>query len=965
MTALEFLRLVWPEQGYYCLAFPREPSGFSHAVFDNVEDAARYVEKVKGDRNVYFATHSLIEERIWNKQKHKDKTTKQWVAGWSVRLKTNMRYGRNFFFDVDVGKTKENYQTQAEAFTAIKSFVKTCKLPRPTIVSSGNGLHIHWTVDSDLSSNSEWLTQAERLKQLAVYYKLRVDLTKTTDTSTVLRVPDTFNIKKGLKLKVELLYEGTVVTPRVWSKRLEDALDDIDIEPAAEVLPADGLAPNITREAARNLRPPSADLVFEVCPQLQRIKAADGDLREPEWYAALGALQFAEDGRKVCHAISRGHPSYEPGYVDDKIDRWPAGPTSCQKLALSCDAEHASICAACPHVGKGVGPISIARQLEKAPPPVLEETIDGETVTRELPSPPSPYRRSKTGAIEIMVEGKNGNQFSETVHPFDLYPLSRVIDDEAETETQIWRVHLPHGKIKDISIPAATFVDDKALKIKLANNGIYTSRFDALRAYMSAYIQELQRRSASATQYTHLGWTNENTEFILPQGIIRSDGGLSPVSLGVIAETAKEFVFKRGSLEKQIELMKFFADPAYVTNQFYIAAGLASIIYCHTGHYGVIVHAAGDPGASKSTALATVASLFGPPGKYVVNGTREGATAQYRMTRMHLLSNLPFCLDEITHIGADVARNFAMDNTQQEMRGRLNPDGTPRASFSSDKSSITLTTANISLHGLLAQGNNAGTAASVRVFELPFEKLGVHKPYEVDAYLRDMKLNFGHVGEYFTRFCVKNNAKVAARVVATQVALEKEAEMTPDERFWFAAAASALTAVEVSNKIGLLDYSYIKMRKWLLEDQLPRLRGQVKEEARSVSPFALLTSYIANIHGDIVRVGSISDQIYHIPNNRLMGHYDVDTQKLDLLKEGFRVFCASKDQYSQPILRALIRDGLVMDMDKGVVLGRGTEAAAGRANCFSVNMHHPAIAGSEPVKQLLPANVVPMRGIKK
>ena len=743
-------------------------------------------------------------------------------------------------------------------------------------------------------------------------------------------------------------------------------MEAIDVDPLPELIADDELGSNVTRGALGGpLTPPSIDAVYEVCGQLRRMRAAPEQQRYQEWWAAMGALQFAESGRQVCHDFSKGYDGYDPDEVERRIDQWGAGPTSCAKLSLECGIEHADICRTCAHVGEHSGPISIARQLERAPAPRTEETIDGATVTRDLPNPPLPYKRSKSGAIEILMEGKNGQSYADLVHPYDIYPMDRVSNEEAETETQLWRAHLPHGRVKTFTIAASAFVDEKALRVRLANHGIYSSRFEKLKMYMSAYIQELQKRTALNVQYNSLGWTDDQTEFVLPNGRVLSDGSLVPVALGAVAEVSKDFIFKRGTLEKQVELMDFFLDQRYLANQFYIASSLGSILYHYTGHYGVIVHATGDSGASKSTAMFTGAAMWGRPDKYVVNGTENGATVHFRSTRMHLLSNLPFYLDEITHIAHDVAKNMAMDNTQSEVRGRLNSDGSPKKSYSSDKSSITLTSANISFHSLLAQHNQAGTASAVRVFELKFEKLGVHEPHQVHAYMRELKQNYGHIGEAFARFVVKNREKADRRVIETQDELERLGRMTPDERFWFSVSAANLVAIEAANRVGLLRYDFKLHKDWLLEDQLPRLRGNVKDEALATAPLTLLTDYLEIINGDIVKIGSKTDNVWHLPNNKLLGHYDVDKAELTLLKDGFRHFCATRGQYSQGILRQLLSEKVLGEFDVKRTLGAGTNLAKGQSTCFTVNMRHPSIASTETQEKLLPPNIIPMKRVRK
>ena len=68
MTPLEFLKCVWPDEGWYALATPT-PYGYSHAVFDTIEKAARFAERYGPEKDVFFCVHTLKQERLWNPKK--------------------------------------------------------------------------------------------------------------------------------------------------------------------------------------------------------------------------------------------------------------------------------------------------------------------------------------------------------------------------------------------------------------------------------------------------------------------------------------------------------------------------------------------------------------------------------------------------------------------------------------------------------------------------------------------------------------------------------------------------------------------------------------------------------------------------------------------------------------------------------------------------------------------------------
>jgi hypothetical protein len=91
----------------------------------------------------------------------------------------------------------------------------------------------------------------------------------------------------------------------------------------------------------------------------------------------------------------------------------------------------------------------------------------------------------------------------------------------------------------------------------------------------------------------------------------------------------------------------------------------------------------------------------------------------------------------------------------------------------------------------------------------------------------------------------------------------------------------------------------------------------------------------------------------------MLGHYNIATTEMVLLKEGFREYCDRRKLPSQAILRTLLGDGVVTSFDKQFTLGSGTDHAKGRAMCFIVDMAHPAIA-RVPVPQTIPPNITPL-----
>lgn len=966
MSPLEFLRAVWPSEGLYCIATPFPKKGYDHRVFETIEAAAAYVETIKTDKNVFYATHTLAEPKVWDPHHHKDKATKEWVGDWRVRVQTNMRSSCEFFFDLDVDEDDaDKYADQPAAINGLKSFVGHTGLPIPFIVSSGGGLHVHWIMDTEIPS-SEWITTAARLKQLAQYFGLKIDTTRTTDTASVLRVVGTFNCKKEPHRAVESGPLRPKVSFTVFKEKIDAALEGADISPqrpkgVASKLSklGDNLTPTFDRP------PPTMVSLLKACPQMARIAEEEStNADEPEWYAIAGVLKFVKNGRAKFHQISQGdrtgrtgHPPYDPDTVDAKFDQWQTGPASCIKLMDACSAPNQEICKRCPWLVKAKYPVVAAYLSESAPPPTVTEIIDDVSVEIEIVNPPLPWKRTRDGGVVYLAETKEGRQYERRVFNYDIYPLNRASNVGTETETQHWRVHLPHGEIRDMTIDASTFVDDKQLRSRLAGYGVYTSNFEELKSYMSAYIQELQKKMKTSEQHGHLGWIEDYTKFVMPDRIFNPDGTQTTAHLNKIAAESKEWIGKKGTLAKQVELMSFYKDKRYAPQQMFILSSLASVIYFMTGHHGIVVHAQGESGASKSSAIYTAAALWGIPKKYAINCTAKGATEMSRANTIGVLNNLPACLDEITGISDDSAKDFALGATQPGGRKRAKNDGTPRASLTGDnRSSIILSTANVSLQSLLANHNSAGVAGAVRVFEMTFTKsslLGVHTPMEADEYLLALFENYGHIGEHFIRVVTANLPKVKKAVLKYLRQLCIDGNVQGEERFWFAEAACALVAGDIAKTLGLLDYDLDYLRNWFLQFQLPFMRAFTTEQVSVNSPLTVLTDFLYHINGNTVVIETYDDRRDIVgvpvkPMGDLKAQFVKNTGVITVLKSAFVNYCMQKKRFSQEIIKDLAASGAIISASTKVVLGQGTDFHRARAECFTVNLNHPDLASLAP-----------------
>jgi hypothetical protein len=414
------------------------------------------------------------------------------------------------------------------------------------------------------------------------------------------------------------------------------------------------------------------------CAQMKRLALAKGNVTEPEWYhGVVGVGRFLEDGHRRVHQMSQGYPGYNEADTTSKIRQHELrkdattgrslGPTSCSKLAeVSTIGDEG--CVGCPFAGRVHGPIGAAKYKDPAPAPQVMELLSGiaEPVVVTIPDPPAPFVRLKGGGIAVYAEDADGNKVYNTIYEHDLFPIRRLSNLAQGLEQQVWHADLPRGESKDFTLDADMLYDTRKFVTAIANQGVYPHKgnIPGLQEYMVAYIAQLQkaRRRRRAAQPPRLD--RRLHALHLPRqnprlGRHRQARAAQRRRAARVGPRAQG-----GDINKQVELLRFYAHPAYRAHQFVVLAGLAAPIFFATGHHGVIVNASGDAGASKSTALYTAASFWGQPELYPINGTNNGATVRGRNERVATLANLPVCVDEITHMPAKDAVDLAMSITQ-------------------------------------------------------------------------------------------------------------------------------------------------------------------------------------------------------------------------------------------------------------------------------------------------------------
>jgi hypothetical protein len=367
--AIKFFRLILPDQGYYIAAIRRTTGGFKNEFASTLEDLWTIIENA--DRDGHAAYHACASF----KESHNDAPGVPQAQRRFGRTKRNVLGAKAFWLDLDAGPEK-SFPDVAAASDALAGFCRTLKLPTAIIVESGLGLHVYWPLQQTLDPET-WHSYASGLRKLCRQYGLKADPTRTADISSILRTPGTHNRKRSKAQKVECnlafleqiqpyaieqfkIFAANADMPRS-NKHTTAALALPDKIPEYLLRDKPPHIVSALQKQSKAYAPASGLQVAERCEQVRALRNSEGDLPEPQWYAALGVLAFCDDGDQLAHQWSSEDERYTEYETQERLDRLRQfGPTTCTKF----HGLDAAICENCTWWGKIKSPIQLGRECD-------------------------------------------------------------------------------------------------------------------------------------------------------------------------------------------------------------------------------------------------------------------------------------------------------------------------------------------------------------------------------------------------------------------------------------------------------------------------------------------------------------------------------------------------------------------------------------------------------------------------
>lgn len=850
MDADKFYGSVFPETGIRILA-----------VFKNgLENAPVHF--------FYDSNADLIEAAtLW------DGRARNVYHACAVYRTTDNRKGDNtaavkaLWLDLDVGPTKP-YATAKEAAQAVENFRLTIGLQPPHYVKSGGGIHAYFPFTRPVRPD-QWKRLAVTFAACLDCFGVQHDSSRTTDVSSILRVPGTGNYKTDPARKVKLLALGDEESAGEIFRKLQtyaDANSLIVEQPVAGKPEPNELIGNKTY-------PPShAERVVQHCPTLAQVESSGGDTEYEVWWRAIGVARHLVDGEAVADHWTRNRAATGHGKSDWRAINWSAGPTTCAEFS-----KHSAACKGCPHNGALTSPIKLGYDEQPviepitsaAPPLKVWEWVFADPKAVEMIC-----RATRTGVTDgkltMSVQQEDGTY--KHVSFCDRYwQVMRRVRGADNT----WKLEIAYAEYS--GKPPSTFL--------LSSSDVTSS--DKLRAAFSERELHIYQgtRGMQKTQemiryqqdllYGHeeeiatvpvMGWVTQNHtvngeltgDFVLGDTMLRPRQTTATVLLDQSIPLNLRADFRtKGTTDEWVALIdRVYNRPRAEPYQFAICAAFAApLVKLMPGDgawHGIPIVLTGSSGAAKTSTALVAMSIYAPPSVLKFNAAPPeggGDTLAAFAAKVGTLRNIPFIADEMTN--ADVER---MSNLMFMVANGKSKDRATTAGRLADNpyrwDVISICTGNENFHEKFKQLKHIDTkdAASLRCFEIPLEEADIRTIFgDVNRTTIDHDLigsQFGCVGRDWLQFLVNNRMKIEEILADRRSKYKVDDSDRTAIRFYKDLLVTIEVAASLAKKRGLIHFDVTAMMDWARQ-RLIALRDQVFQRDWS----SVTSDFIGSLHG--------------------------------------------------------------------------------------------------------------------
>lgn len=949
MDTKQFLSTVLGDEGYYCVAGFKGGNVIQkfYASLDSVVDTAANFD-LEG-RDAYFALGTFVEG--------------------TNRKAGNVHYLRSLFLDIDCGADKP-YATQHDAVVALRSFYSKYELPRPTVVNSGYGLHVYWTLTKPCT-REEWLPIAQGLKDTCLREGLQIDPSVTSDAARILRVPGTRNFKNDNPAKVKIVSKSKV---QVTLQEFVDKLS-IDLMPVSSTsIRSDEEAADMARARGEdryskkfyNLLVKTASGVG--CGQIEKAVKRPNEMSYPEWLHVLSIAKHCDvDWEKSIHLISKGYEGYSEGETD-KV----AASLETPHLCTTFEKDNPSGCEGCPHKGDIKTPITLCRELREAESNVIQIPVEPKEIegvelngfdptppplTKEytIPTYPAPYVRLANGGVGVKIRDKEGNVEEREIYKRDLY-ISKRMYDPVDGPCYEFKHHTKREGIQTFVIASVILSSPDGFRKKMGENDIFVLGTEAVKLmrYVGTWIEELMDTDIVVVK-TQFGWTENNKSFVIGDREVFADRvDVNPPG----SRTSQYFpaFAKKGTLDGWKRVTDFYNREGFEEHQMMFGLSFGSPLMEFIPNIsGAIFHlTSSETGIGKTTGMWGGASVWGNQKKLVVGGKDTPNSA---WNRAEILKNLPLYVDEVSNYNAEDASNFCYAISDGMQRNRLSSKGENSERYRGEPWALNCgSSGNSSIVEIASKFRTSPKGEAGRVIEATATRklFTTEEALKANKLNEDLSDNYGHAGEIYIQHVLQNMESVKTLVSDTRVNLMRDAEVGAQERHWTAQCATVFAGCTIAKQLGLISWDLDKLYKWMVK-KLRSLKLNLAD--MNVDIEDIISNFLTDHPRGILRVKSVDDardpeletiiepRSGDTPLYQLAARLEYDINKLYIVPKVLKDWCVKRQHHYSAIRELVFKElnGRSIKMR----LGKGTKMALPPSHVLECSWSRTLTEGEE------------------
>jgi len=918
MATTDLLTAVLAQEGWYCIVGLKQEGHPKQVFMQTLQEAQDAIDDLLQKKyDVYFACAKYENDTEGRTQK-------------------NSTYFKSFWIDVDCGVGKP-YETQADGLYALKQFCNTIHWPLPTIVNSGRGIHAYWRL-ANVVNRAEWKAVADRLKALCAEHEFDADPSRTAESASILRVPETFNFKQDPPLPVEILHVAD-------QSEYEHLRQLLGVLVAPDYIPRQ--LNEMTKALMGNRQSRFKTIMMKTidgkgCAQLEHIALNQDTIEEPLWRAGLSIAAHCIDRDEAIHKISNLHPSYSFEETERKAAK-TAGPYTCETFAK----HNPEGCAACPNKGKISSPILLGNEIVAAAPneEIIDKTPEGKQEKYIVPELPFPYFRGKNGGVyaSLKTKGEDGDDEEKVVNIYehDLYVVKRLKDPIKGDAVWI-RLHLPRDGVREFSMPQTDALTFDKLRDKLAWHGVVAAKkqMDAIMNYLIAFVKELQHKTQVEIMRTQFGWTERNDEFILGEKEIAASGTTYSPPSSTTGSLAG-YLVPTGDYDEWKRIAKTYDQPQFEPHAFGFFTAFGAPLLKHLNLKGAIINLINNTsGTGKSTVLKMCNSVWGHPEELMLQWKD---TQNAMIHRLGVMNNLPVTIDEITKMSGDHFSDLVYSISQGRGKNRMMQHSNEERHNATKWATIALCSSNASFYDKLASLKSTPDGEFMRLIEYRIEVTDILSKEEADSIFTPLYSHYGHAGVQYAEYLVGNLEHAIDLVVQVQQKIDKAVGLTSRERFWSGAVACNIAGALIAKDLGIIDFDIKRVYDWIVQE-LKTMRTEIKAPAQTqasvIGEFMndhRRSTLVINGEAD-ARTGLNAVPILDVKFGDLLIRVEPDTKLLYINAKHLRAYCAKQQITLKDTLKGLEADGIYKgQVKKRMSKGTDIQTPAVHAYVFSID----------------------------